>query len=107
MESRDAPTSHSVRVFLIGAITALLALAIVAACYFIFRVPTWAYAIVLTCGFAFNQILLWKWGALSCPNCGRRLTRRDRVGFKSGENIRYVCPNCQIEWKTRLSVPNE
>ncbi len=41
-----------------------------------------------------------------CPRCGRKLRRADMLGREAGERVRFVCPICQIEWDTGLTVPH-
>src|SRR5262249_51171906 len=41
-----------------------------------------------------------------CPRCHRKLGGRASLGGGAGERVRFVCPDCQVEWDTGLNVPS-
>ena len=40
-----------------------------------------------------------------CPQCGSELGRETALGKEDGEQIRFVCAACQIEWESGTYVP--
>jgi predicted RNA-binding Zn-ribbon protein involved in translation (DUF1610 family) len=42
-----------------------------------------------------------------CPQCGAVIRKPTLVNRSSGDPIMYHCPNCKIEWDTRLRESGE
>ncbi len=68
--------------------------------------PKWASFVAWCIGFLASLLVMSWLFPFKCPRCRRKLGRRDMLGREAGDRVRYICPECEIEWDTGLTIPH-
>ena len=111
MERRKAPSSYArqtlVAFELWGAVGTGSGVGLAALIYFLWpNAPLWAFGLALGAGFIlFLALSIRMRPKFKCPQCGSELGRETALGKEDGEQIRFVCAACQIEWESGTYVP--
>lgn len=89
-----------------GAVGGGAGIGLAALIYFLWPgAPIWAFGSALGVGFILFLVLFVRnRPTFKCPQCGRELGRETMLGKEEGEPIRFVCPDCQIEWESGMNV---